>query len=114
MKVGDTIWIFDHNRRRYGGPGLSAKIIWREHWRPETIHGETSRSWLYGPTWRPKKLAKNKPLPAYIVDSEAEIDRREYVHKHSPKVADLISRKVTYDQLKQIADLIGYQPDSEQ
>lgn len=49
MKVGDRIWRFDINRRIYrrdennratGGP------IYREHFNPEIITGETNLSWL--------------------------------------------------------------------
>jgi len=46
LKVGDTVWVFDINRRVYDGNGLGAKIIYREHFRPVHIIGETSRSWI--------------------------------------------------------------------
>ena len=44
LAIGDTVWVFDTNRRVYpkddGGP------IYREHFRPLKITGETRASWL--------------------------------------------------------------------
>ena len=53
LKVGDTIYYFDSNYRKYPPrvPGteamnLSCGPIYSEHWRATKITGETSRSWI--------------------------------------------------------------------
>ena len=48
-KIGDTIWRFEPERRRYDGKGLSARPIYREHFVPYTVVGETKISWLCQP-----------------------------------------------------------------
>jgi len=50
LRVGDTLWSFDSNRRVYrSGVGLSGGgPIYREHYQQETIVGETPLSWLVG------------------------------------------------------------------
>jgi hypothetical protein len=51
--VGSKVWIFDLNNRVYADKKIakgqlwySGAPIWREHWVPKVITGETSRSWL--------------------------------------------------------------------
>ena len=85
--IGMKVWAFDVNNRVYkrdengkasGGP------IWREHWVPMEIVGETSRSGLVGPEWAKKhperatKIAK-RDWPGSLAVSEADIDRRAFV-----------------------------------
>jgi hypothetical protein len=74
-KIGDTIWLFDINRRVYA-PDKSGGPIWREHWRPVEIVSETSRSYVtkYG-----ERCPKKGRDPNVWVWSQAEIDRAEIV-----------------------------------
>lgn len=110
MKIGDTIWIFDQNRRVYPkGGGIGKGPIWREHWRPEQIIGETKRSWLVGSEWRPIKVDKKEPRQR-VAFSQEEIDLHEFVECHGHRIADAIGRIRDYATLKRIADLIGYKP----
>lgn len=111
MQVGETIWVFDVNRRvyrrdkdgkAYGSP------IWREHWVSYKVTGETSRSWLleYGGKCPKKRDMHDMRKFAF---SQAEIDERQWHEDH----AHQIRRKVAYatlttDQWKQIAAIIGY------
>ena len=44
-KVGDTVWIYDDNRRAYAKGGNGAPI-YGEGWRAHPIMGETRTSWL--------------------------------------------------------------------
>lgn len=117
LAIGSTIYWFDENRRVYhkdergrsvGGP------IWREHWRPVIIRGETSRSWIVGP-WE-VKIPKNKPLPRdYCADLEA-IERAEWVvhnsHRIVRAVEDITRGFFSYDEahvkLRAIAQVVGY------
>ena len=110
MNIGTTIWIFDINRRKYRPGGVGGGPIWREHWRPETIRSETSRSWVtdYG-----TKIPKKPPLPNNIADSLEAINRAAYVEENRHRIAESIYRIRDYDTLTKIADLIGYKPRTE-
>lgn len=44
VAIGSTVWRFNSNRRVYS-QGKSGPV-WREHWDPLVVVGETSRSWL--------------------------------------------------------------------
>lgn len=59
-KIGDTLWCFDTNRRVYTEPG--GRAVYREHFVPSLIVGETKISWLCRPaTWpntEPVKVKK--------------------------------------------------------
>ena len=101
-KVGDTIWIFDIQRRVYardadgratGGP------IWREHWRPVVIVGETSRSWVtdYG-----NKIAKSGTDPRNVAFSEAEIDRAAWVRDNARRISGRVMACGDFEKLKAI------------
>jgi len=105
--IGETVWIFDENNRvykkdengkSYGGP------IWREHWRPLEIVGETRVSWLtkYG-----HKVPKKGGYKYCF--SEQEINERSYVIANKYKISEIIL-KLDYGQLKRVAELIGYEP----
>jgi hypothetical protein len=106
-KVGDTIWIFDINRRVYardadgratGGP------IWREHWRPHVIVGETSRSWL---TYRGKKIAKSGTDPSLVLFSEAEIDRAVWVRDNVRRISTRVWACDDLEKLKAIEAILA-------
>jgi len=108
--VGDTIWVFDINRRVYrekkpgevyarGGP------IWREHWRPRKVVGETSRSWVLE---RGDKVPKKGADPACFAFSEADIDRREWVNDNRHKIASMVERCNDYEKLMKLAAVMGF------
>lgn len=105
--VGSPVWIFDQNRRVYRngqhGP------IWREHWRPETVIGETSRSWIAGKGWNEIKIPKKGWNPRTVCFSEAEIEKLAFVVDHSIRISDAVRRLDDYDTLKKIAEIIGYE-----
>lgn len=110
--VGMKVWAFDVNRRVYrrdengravGGP------IWREHWAPRFVIGETRVSWLVGDEFmlgksewfkRADKIAK-KDWPGSLALSEEDIDRRAFVEGRWA-LADRIKSCTDYDTLKKI------------
>jgi hypothetical protein len=55
------VWVFDVNRRVYP---------YRKHWVKHLIIGQTSRSWLIGPTWKPTKIPKRGANPSLVLFSE--------------------------------------------
>lgn len=107
-KVGGTVWVYDENRRHYakdetgrsyGGP------IWREHWKPETIVGETPRSWLlrYG-----LKVPKKNANPRLYLFSQHDIDEAAYVQEHRHELAAMVRELKDASVMRQVATLVGY------
>lgn len=108
--IGSTVWLFNINRRVYRErkPGeiyASGAPIWREHWVPHLIVGETARSWVleYG-----RKVPKKGADPRCVSFSSEEINRAAYVHENAPKIGDKVRRIADADLLRKVADLIGY------
>ena len=105
-KVGDTIWIFDINRRVYARDAdgrATDGSIWREHWRPMVIVVETSRSWLtdYG-----AKVAKRGTDPRNVAFSEAEIDRAGWVRDNAHRISERVMECRDFETLKAIEAIL--------
>lgn len=102
LKVGDTIWHFSTNYRTYvkgqSGP------VYREHWQPRTIIGETARSWIVSQS----KVPKKGPHPGWAF-TEQEIDDDCWQHDHRWRIREKIDR-CDIHALRKIAELIGYKP----
>lgn len=118
--IGMKFWQFDPNHRVYKRDGTGRAVggpVWRAHWVPTYIVGETRVSWLVGMEWlvnhpRMKTLAARVPKkgwPHGFALDEAEIDRRAWVVEYSPKLAEQVGRCRHYDTLKAIADLLDGQ-----
>lgn len=108
--IGSTVWRFDENYRVYqrndqgraiGGP------IWREHWRPVAIVGETTRSWI---TSSGDKVPKKNASHYQWAFSEDEIAGRAFVHEHGYAIGRHVGALRDYATLKAVADLISYRP----
>jgi hypothetical protein len=105
------VWVFDENRRVYPKkePGdLSASPIYREHWVKHPIIGETARSWLIGPTWRPTKIPKRGADPHLVLFNEKDVNDNVWCNIHRYQIQRLIPT-LSPDQLRQVAELIGYE-----
>ena len=61
IAVGTTLYVFDHNRRKWDA---ERRIIYREHFEPRVVVGETRQSWLIGEGWRQSKVNKKTMLIA--------------------------------------------------
>lgn len=106
LKVGDTVWVLDENHRVYPkGSGLSAVPIYREHFRPRKITGETSRSWLvqYG-------LKINKKTLDGIYINEQAIDLQCWAHDYKYEFTRWLERELSPAQLKALAEQVGFTP----
>ena len=121
LAIGSTVWIFDAERRVYAkekmSPGklwYSGAPIWREHWRPTAIVGETRVSWILGHD-QGKKISKRDLAAGTVrgaLTSEADLDAACYVHEHASKIGDRVGRisggQKAAEALRQIAALVGY------
>lgn len=115
--VGMKVWTFDQSHRVYARDAKGKAIggpIWREHWVPLEIVGETSRSWLVGHEWarknpeRATKIAK-AAWPANLAVSQEDIDRRAFVEtRHG--LARTVENCRDYDTLKTIEAALAGQP----
>src|SRR5947209_4689039 len=106
LKVGDMIWEFDHNRRRYPKDGgVTRSPIYREHWRPVEIIGETSRSWIVGK----RKVPKTGEHRGFAF-SEQEVDDDCWLHEHRPSISSALYRVEDVNVLRQVAEIIGWKP----
>ena len=112
MQVGDTLYYFDQNRRKYSKPPPGSDRIWgdiiyAEHFAPEKIIGETRVSWCfeYG-----RKAKKSDPTQYGFYTAEQMADKI-YEHDNGYKISDLV-RHAPAKHLKQIAEIIGYVPQS--
>jgi hypothetical protein len=115
--IGDPIWMFDINHRvyrrdkdgrAYGGP------IWREHWRKYLIIGENRVSWLVGYDHSSRvieKCPKKNHNPQKWAFSEQEIDNAAWVHEHRYPIAEAVRGCSDHAVLKQVAALVGWQPE---
>lgn len=105
MKVGDTIWRFNGNRRIYQ-KGQSAPV-WREHWEPRLVIGQTTRSWLVGYEYKPTKVPKHGADPRVWAFSEAELDRLAWVMDNRHQIARRVDTCYDYDTLQAIHHLLA-------
>lgn len=119
LAVGSTLWIFDANRRVYPKEKLppgklwsSGPPIWREHWMPKVIVGETRVSWILGHD-QGRKISKRDLAAGKVrgvLTSERDLDAACYVNEHAHAVADRVSRLSGGEQaaevLRQIAALV--------
>ena len=110
--IGMRVWSFDVNRRVYkrdeSGKALGGPI-WREHWTPCVVVGETRVSWLIGSEWmldrpdthhRASRVPK-KDWPGSLATSEADIDRAAFVEQRH-QLAQRIQNCRDFDTLKAI------------
>jgi hypothetical protein len=116
LRVGDKLWMFDANRRRYklcaNGP------IWREHWVERQIIGETRVSWLvdYPGETKPGVLTHKLPKSAFLrggrpslwARSLRQIEQAEWLHDHHYNLGLAVGRCNDYAILREVARLIGY------
>ena len=105
IKVGDAFFVFDANRRVYAKGGNGGPI-YREHFRPVKITGETSRSWIIEP-WG-EKVPKSDPWR--VLKTQENVDERVWEHDHRYKIVRGVER-CSVDALRKITEIIGYNPE---
>jgi hypothetical protein len=109
LKVGDKIWHFDQNRRKYAN-GLSSPD--RDHmWHEVAITGETSRSWITSYGKVPKRgVVYGWALSRSGVEDDLWVSRNAF---HIRAFVDSLAYRFNPDrsmvrlQLEKIADVAG-------
>lgn len=107
LKVGSTVWVFDVNRRVYppreGVNTCGNAPIYREHFRPMPITGETRVSWVL----RDGRKVSKRTLDG-ICTTTAQIDAACWVHDHVHAISRAVERCEDATILREIASLVGY------
>ena len=94
-EIGQTIYY-----RTPGNPYIQCTIV----------RGETSRSWLVGDEWRPRKIAKK--TTTFV--TEADWNEERWANTHRYRIANHIEhRDVSPEVLRKVAELIGYKGDAQ-
>lgn len=114
MKIGDTLYWFDVDRRVYDKPGMGGRTIYAEHFRAEEIVGETKLSWLVG-HWK-TKVNKAKLTaagrhgwgPTLYYTAEGR-DAQIWLEGHKHEILRMVGR-ADAETIKKIAALVGYVP----
>lgn len=94
LKIGSTVWLFNVNRRVYAKrDGHGGGPIYRHHFEPLEIIGETRVSWLCGPAWSPRKVNKKTMetaggygLSTHVFASQQEVDDACWIHENKPAI----------------------------
>lgn len=112
IKVGDTLYRFDGNRRVYD-KAFGSGPIYREHFEPMKIIGETPRSWVLEKNWKAsKKDLKSAASMQYGGRGFFTAEGMEddiWQHEHRYKVSRLVEQ-ASPATLKLVAKVVGYQP----
>jgi hypothetical protein len=109
MKIGDTVWVFDPNRRVYE-PGSHGPPIYREHFVAQKIIGETRISWLVGSenadisrNWTYTKYKKKDPYGIYTAE---EVEAKIWLNDHGYETSQRVMRCKDVAALKAIVALL--------
>jgi len=105
--LGETVYIYDGNRRRYDERG---RIIERECYAPLKVVAETKISWVLE-----NGVKVNKKTPGDAVLDAAGVERVMWMRANVHGIGDAVRRvnvysEEGYDLIRQIASLIGYEP----
>jgi hypothetical protein len=111
MKIGDTLYRFDSNRRVYAN-GNSGPI-YSEHFEPLKIVGENKVSWLLERGWKASKKDLRSAVSLQyggrgFFTVEGMIDDI-WKRDHGPRIGRLVDN-ATPNQLRQIGAILGYDP----
>lgn len=124
MQVGDKVWIFDSNRRRYeDDKGNKLVSCWyRGHFSENYIIGETKQSWIVGCKGSSldnrnnykvnKKNLTYSTTNMYGKDgrlyiSEEEVEQNCWLHDNRYKIREQVERCSDYDKLKNIEEILN-------
>lgn len=114
MKIGDTLYRFDGNRRVHREPRSfsgGGATIYREHFEPLKIVGENNVSWILERGWKVNKKTLKGEAKSYEYGGRGfftaegmEDDIWDHDCRHN--IIDAV-RRTSVDKLKQIARIVG-------
>ncbi len=110
--IGQTVWLFDGNRRQYD---KQSRMIYRAHFLPVKIVSETPMSWVCERDFKINKKTRELRQPDKggwfgwqrgVCWSEAEVDDACFVNENRHIIADRVGRCHDVTVLKQIGILL--------
>lgn len=115
MKVGDSVWLYFHEKNVYDE---NRKYLGRGEWEKCEVTGETKQSWIVKQI---HKIAKNDPSRTRkthdygyggvypVLYSEQEVSDQIWMKKNQYKISEAVRDYKCPATLKQIANLIGFE-----
>lgn len=106
MKIGDTVYAFNFNRRVYSKEKNDHAPIYDEHFYEVVITGETKFSWIteYGAKYK-KKLTQYTPYSERLFTKE-EKDKAVWLHDNQYKIVERVRSLTDYDMLVKINKIL--------
>jgi hypothetical protein len=111
--IGTQLFVFDENRRVYPSVGTGARRvitgapIYREHFRPLKVVGQTSRSWLLEHGFKAPKNEEARFTARALTGPE--LDEECWAQEHRYLIAQEVQRARPYT-LREVARIVGYRP----
>ena len=107
--VGQTVWLFDSNRRHYETRDGAKVTIYAEHWVETTVTkaGRVNLTTASHHTLR-REGDGFRGHACHVVFSREEMEADIWRHEHAYKIEDAVRRCDDVAILKQIAALVGY------
>ena len=106
LQIGSTVLVFDSNHRVYARDKPYGGPIYREHFVPREIVGETSRSWIL---LGGRKISK-ATLEGIFTPEQA--DDLAWADAHRYKIREVVWGIKDVHVLREVAKLIGYQEEA--
>lgn len=117
LKIGDTVYLFDSNQRVYSEVTEAEKaqgkiwgdLIYRGHFSPLKITGETTGTWLLERRMVVNKKTLNERKTAFgqrRVFTAAQMEDKIYLHDNAQRIARAVEFCNNVNLLKQIDALL--------
>lgn len=115
IKVGATVWVFDVDRRIYPKPEAgrtwaSGGPIYREHFVPRLVVGETSRSWILSCRTKvdKKTLESARDSRGYRkrIYNEAQVDDACFLNDERRRISEDVAGSTDVGLLRRIDELL--------
>lgn len=124
MQIGNKVWIFDSNRRKYeDDKGNKLDRCWyRYHFTEKYIIGETTQSWIVGyknnsvddrSNYKVNKKTLNYSTTNLVAHdgklyiSEEEINEKCWLNDNKGNIRERVSRCSDYEKLKKIEEILN-------
>lgn len=112
FNLHDKVWIFDSNQRVYQKDAKGNSVgapIYREHFRPMYIIGETRKFYILGhePTDDPERFAQNRYVKDGGVYTAQMVEDAIWANEHRWRISSKVDH-LPAQTLRKVAEVIGY------
>lgn len=103
LQIGDTVYVYNNNRRVYPAGQAGSRPIYRHHWEPLQITGINRVSYILE---NGIKVNKKDPGPSVLLSSQA-LDDRVWRHANQYTIERAVTACDSADTLRAIAKLLA-------